>query len=100
MGFLVIAVSVQIMPESDVGKHWYNTFDLTKVVAAQGLCADRRHQLFRHISSAGRPNLGRLSSQSQLKEARDCRASLCSEPVQSHQQHNHCLSDLRAQRVL
>ncbi len=23
--------SVQIMPESDVGKHWYNPFDLTKV---------------------------------------------------------------------
>jgi catalase len=23
-------VSVQIMPESDVGKHWYNPFDLTK----------------------------------------------------------------------
>jgi hypothetical protein len=22
---------VQIMPESDVGKHWYNPFDLTKV---------------------------------------------------------------------
>jgi catalase len=24
-------VQVQIMPESDVGKHWYNPFDLTKV---------------------------------------------------------------------
>jgi catalase len=24
-------LSVQIMPESDVGKHWYNPFDLTKV---------------------------------------------------------------------
>ena len=24
-------MQVQIMPESDVGKHWYNPFDLTKV---------------------------------------------------------------------
>jgi hypothetical protein len=55
--------SVQIMPESDVGK--YNPFDLTK---AQGLCANRRHRLLRRISSADRPNPGRLSSQSQLKE--------------------------------
>jgi catalase len=24
-------ISVQIMPESDLGSHWYNPFDLTKV---------------------------------------------------------------------
>jgi hypothetical protein len=87
--------SVQSMPESDVGKHWYNPFDLTKVWPHKDFAL-----ILRRISSADRPNPGRLSSQSRLKEGVDCRACLCSEPVQSHQQHNHCLSDLRAQRVL
>jgi Catalase len=55
--------SVQSMPESDVGKHWYNPFDLTKVLPHKDFAL-----ILRRISSADRPNPGRLSSQSQLKE--------------------------------
>jgi len=60
--------SVQIMPESDVGNHWYNPFDLTKVWPHKDLALIDVSSFSAAFSSADRPNPGRLSSQSQLKE--------------------------------
>jgi hypothetical protein len=74
--------SVQIMPESDVGKHWYNTFDLTKVWPHKERALIDVTSFSAAFSSADRPDPGRLSSQS--KGGRGIAAILC---VQS--QFNH-----------